>query len=297
MSQRNSQIQVPERGENEPDATAQQLEFIRQLIIGTSVQGFRFDYRKLGEAQAAAVINQLLLTRDASKVPVNTHTGPGCIGSIAILMRRLGTVVILLMFLAAIGGGVYLYFAVQKGDFRDFVEKMGLSMGEEITGEKQDAPPSNESKDDNLVDSLMFDGLKVPKNLSDLKPIDPREGLKPDNNSTPPSTTDPPPPVDPPDPQPSGPAFAHLDAIELMLVQLSQFTRSDYDQSIRAQSVKAMNNRLAKWSDTMAEVKEQSPELAKRIRDLVNNYGNADIDGPAMREEVNAIRDLMKTLD
>jgi len=305
MAQRKTQIQVPERGEQEADATAQQLQFIRQLVSGMSLRGFRFDYRRLGEDQAASVIDQLLAIRDASPGSVAAKSGRGCGGALLGVVK-FGVVAVILFTLIA--GGVY--FASLRGvdlgvDFSRFLPAFVSDRdGSETDEEGRDTPGDPAAADDtdqdtdngkNLVDSKLFPGLKVEQNPGGTdRAASPDTDLPPEDPNTP--------DADPANPtgDASSPAGAiprsDLDAIELMLVQLSQYSRSEYTQAIREKSVQAMNTRLAKWSDTMAAIEQADPELAGRIRGVVERYGRPTVDGEALREEINAIREMLGAL-
>lgn len=305
MPQRKTQIQVPERGEHEADATTQQLQFIRQLVSGMSLRGFRFDYRRLGEDQAASVIDQLLAIRDAAPESGPAKPARGCGGALLGLVK-FGVVVVVL--LALIAGGVY--FASLRGvdlgvDFSRFipafVSERGASDREE---EHRDTPGDGAAAGDtqpdpgsgkNLVDSELFPGLKIEQNPGDtdraaqpdIDPL-PDDAHAPGTGSANP-TGDAAPPTD-------AISRSDLDAIELMLVRLSQYSRSEYTQAIREKSVQAMNTRLAKWSDTMEAIEQANPELAGRIRAVVERYGRPTVDGEALREEINAIREMLGAL-
>lgn len=312
MPRQTADIQVPDRLADEPDASAEQLQVIRQLVTGMSLTGFRFDYRKLGSDQAAAVIDQLLKIRDAQGMTAATNTGRGCLGTLGAFIRGLGTVVISLLVLGVIGGGVFIYFNAESGNWRGYLEDLAdrvgveLDLGSDSVGDAVDeespageADPNAEQTDgdSDLVDSPLFEGLKVDgyptpggpdENSTRDKPDSDRHGDSGDTGTARTGSGD--------GPNLSTAARREIDAIELMLVQFSQFTRTDYSQSIRQSSVEGMNNHLAKLSTGMQAIEQREPALADRIKALVEAYGQEQINGQVMRDEVNAIREAIEKL-
>ncbi|MGB0768492.1 MAG: hypothetical protein ACPGYV_12375, partial [Phycisphaeraceae bacterium] len=102
MANRRTQIQIPDPDPGDPSATPQQLQTIRQLVAGMSLQGYRFDYRKLTATQAHAVIQQLhAMTQAPNQSNTNPPKGPGCIASIAKTTTTLIVAAVVLVVVAA----------------------------------------------------------------------------------------------------------------------------------------------------------------------------------------------------
>lgn len=312
MPPQTADIHVPDRLDDEPDASAEQLQVIRQLVTGMSLTGFRFDYRRLGSEQARSIIDQLLSIRDAQGMATERNTGRGCLGTLGAFIRGLGTAVIALLILGGIGVGVFIYFNAENGNLRGSLEDLADRVGVELdldSGSAGDAAddenPAGEAdpnaektgEDADLVDSPLFEGLKVERyptpdepdeNSTRDKPDSDRDGDSGDTGTARAGSND--------EPTLSTAARREIDAIESMLVQLSQFTRTDYSQSIRQSSVQGMKNHLATLSTGMQAIEQRDPALAKRIRALVEAYGQDQINGEAMRDEVNAIREVLEKL-
>lgn len=286
MAERLTSIQVPPRGDDEPPASAEQLQTIRAMVTGMSLSGFRFDYRKLGADQADAVIDALSRLRGASG-PAAPPSGGGCVTSLA---RGVVTLIVAAVVLAGVAGGGYLIYqkvnekpegggnqqAVQDPSDAQPQQPSGRTPGHSQQG--QTDPPGRESK--------FFDGLRVVDDPND--PLAQRD-LPPDTQTpgvTPPDRETPTPPAPRVDPR----VAAQLDDLEKLLAQLSQFTRKDYDQSIRQQSADLMQKNLSRLSEAMQAVSAADPALAERIRAAVAGYGAASLDGTKLRGEIDAIR-------
>ena len=287
MAQRRTPIQVPPRTDDEAPASAEQLQFIRQLVTGMSLQGFRFDYRKMGSDQAASVIDQLLEMRDASEVPrPGKQAGGGCVGAVMrAFARGVTTLIVAAVVLAGVAGGGYLIW--QKIN-----EEPGTNTSAQADADSASTADGG-SSDPNHKESKIFEGLYVEddappddpgdtgnRDHADRNPTDRPETGTPDTTPT----TDPTPPTDP--------AVAEqLDDLRLMLAQLKQFTRKDYDASIRGQSSAAMLRRLEQLPAVM---KQLDPAVAERIKQVVAGYSAAELDGQAMRAELDALLDVLK---
>lgn len=296
MPNASGSIRVPARGADEPAAEAEQLRRIRQLVSGMSLHGYRFDYRKLGRDQAQAVLTQLIELRNQGAYDMDDATGPGFIGR---LLRRLAKAATIIVVLCLIGAGVYVF--VLNGDPMGFYAQLMGDDQRDLVEEEQD-PAQGEGgltvdypDDENLVDSKLFHGLKVYRDpiagQADRAADDADGGGEAGNigdgsvvEGTDTAT------------RPTGPAISRsdLDALRSMLAKLRQFTRSDYPQSIRAQSVTGMQTRLEQYAQTLAAIEARDASLADGVRRVVAAYGEAQVDGQAMRD---TIGQLLERLD
>jgi hypothetical protein len=295
MADRRTPIQVPPRGDDEAPASPEQLQLIRQLVTGMSLTGFRFDYRKLGTAQAASVIDQLLQMRDADNIPTNKAKGGGCIGSLVRGTVRLTVfLVVLAIVLAGVAGGGYLiYQKMNETPSGVASDDAGDSDADEAGGALANARREK---------SKIFDGLYVEEDPND-KPGDAKDPeLFPDtpNGTTPrprpsaPRTDAPPTPK--PKPRFSSEAVKQWEELEEMLVKLKTYTRTESAQDLRVVSVQIMQKRLARLAAAMDAIASADPALAERVRELVAGYDDETIDGQAMRDEIDAIREAVDAL-
>lgn len=281
MPSNTTQIQVPDRLENDPPATPEQLQFIRQLVTGMSLHGFRFDYRRLGKHQAQVVTDQLLKMKDTqdNATPAKKK-GPSCM---IVLVRRMTMLIVWGTILAVVAAGGYaIYWRVSQTP---------SSTADNQTTEATDDAPSEED----LVDSKLFPGLKVQR--------DPNSAT--DTTKAPDTTTTPAPvPSTPPvaEPEPIADKLKEratrlqLDELDRLLVKLSQFTRNDYPQAIRIQSATGMTKAFSDMPQAMSAIQQLDATLPQRIRDVINRYSKAEIDAQAMRTELTAIRDAIKAM-
>lgn len=273
------QIHIPQRRDDDPPATAQQLKHIRQLVQGQSLQGYRFDYIKLSNTQAQAIIHQLTkMTEHTNTTPKNRKQAPGCISQI---VRSTTALVVWIIVLAGVAGGAYLiYWRVTQAPEQP--KTANQQPAEDLTSDDQ-------TQNQSTRPSTIFHGL----NASDNTPTQPST-----TNPTPtqPTITPPNPTINTPtNPSPAptpDPLLAQQrsDLLEL-LVKLSQYTRSDFAPSIRDQSSQAMHNKL----DTLTSLLNTlDPALTKRIRDAVTAFASPQLDSQALRDEIKAIRQALE---
>ncbi|MFN3169058.1 MAG: hypothetical protein ACE37H_18580 [Phycisphaeraceae bacterium] len=299
MADRRTPIQVPPRADDEAPASPEQLQLIRQLVTGMSLTGFRFDYRRLGTAQAASITDQLLQMRDASNIPSHKAGGSGCIGALVRGAVRLTvTLIVFAVVLAGVAGGGYLIY--QK------INETPGDVARDNADDRAGDEDGHASATGEREKSKMFDGLYVeddPRRERDTNNDADDPELFPD---TPTGTTPRPRPRDPrpdvgtpaPEPKPSFSAEAkkQWEDLELMLAQLKTYTRSESEQNLRAVSVQIMQQQLTRLSAVMEAIASADPALAQRVRRLVARYGDETIDGRAMRNEIDAIREQVDAL-
>ena len=288
MADKQTKIEIPERLEDEADATSEQLQFIRQLIGGMSLQGFRFDYRKLGKWQASAVIDQLLALNKEASEPTPTKPrkqGPGCIASFA---KGTTALIFWAVVLAGVAGGGYLiYWWMNKNP--QTAQNTAENPSEDGSSNPADTPTG--SPDGSARESSIFEGLGAsdpPRGQADNTPDQPDTPTQPDTNPTPEPET--------PDTTVDRAATMQLVELEQMLVKLSQFTRNDFAADVRAQSSDAMQRRLDGFSAALAALDKTDATLSSRIRAVVEAFAAAEVDGPALREEIKAIRKAIDAL-
>ena len=298
MAQRRTPIQVPTRQDDEAPASPEQLQFIRQLVTGMSLSGFRFDYRKLGTLQAASVIDQLLELREASGVPVSRSNNGGCIGSLVRGTVRLTvSLIVLAVVIAGVGVGGYLIY-----------QKMNESptAGDEARGAADSGDAGGSAGSTGGKREVEFFGHKIEVDDDGQGKPDQRENpedpdLFPDTpNGQVPKPREPGPVIPqitpPPKPRFSAEAIKQIEDLELLLAQLKTFTRKDTEQVYRAESVKWMQKKLESLSPMMDAITSAEPALSQRIRKVVADYAADEINGAAMREEIDAIREKLKAL-
>lgn len=285
MTAQQTQIQIPERRDDEPPATAEQLQLIRQLASGRSLQGYRFDYRKLGIEQAATVLQQLQAMTDQPNTPAKPRKqGPGCIASLA---KGTTALVVCAVVLAGIAlGGYLIYDHIQKNP-------QPTASNDNSTNDTPDAPESpadrpNTRDNNGSTGSKIFEGLGTSDTPSNPTP------------DTPDRTTDLPEPTPEP-PLPPAPTVDRdlvnqLAGLEKMLVQLSQFTRDDFALNIRNQSSQAMLNKLADYPRALAALDADDPTLSARIQAAIDAFAADQVDGPALRDDIKAIRTAIDRL-
>lgn len=299
MADRRTPIQVPPRADDEAPASPEQLQLIRQLVTGMSLTGFRFDYRKLGTAQAASITDQLLQMRDASNIPTNKAKGGGCIGALVRGTVRLTvTLIVFAIVLAGVAGGGYLIY--QK------INETPKGVASDDTDDQAEGEGGNASVTGEREKSKIFDGLYVeddPRNGRDTNNDADDPDLFPDTptGTTPkPRPSNPQPEIDTPAPKPkpaiSAEAKTQWADLKMMLAQLKTYARKDTEQKYRVTSVQIMQDRLKRLPAAMDAIASADPALAERIRKLVAGYGDETIDGQAIREEIDAIREKADAL-
>ena len=304
MTKQTAQIKVPDRLEGEPNASPEQLQLIRQLVTGMALQGFRFDYRKLGSTQAAFIIEQLLAFRNAQGMSIAKANNVGCTAMIANFIRRLGTVVILLLFLGVIGGGVYLYFLSGEGKLQTFLDNLSQDVGIDMglaseDEEKPDTDDTDSKQNSDLIDSPFFDSLKVQRNpdTNDTAGNSGSTGTgsqdDPANNDSP--DTRPTPPVEP-EPILNLAAKSEIREIEFVLLQLKDFSRRDHKQSDRQFAVTGIQRKLGSLTKGINAIQTLDPDLENRINAVITRYGQPQIDGQSLRDDIDSIREQINKL-
>lgn len=286
MTHRQTQINIPERREDEPPASADQLQRIRQLATGRSLQGYRFDYRKLGSNQATSILNQLQAMNDqTTPTPKPAKQGPGCVASLA--KGTTALIVWAIVIAGVTGGGYLIYNHIQNNP-------KPTASNENPDADPQDNPSTTNDRNDNptrSTGSTIFEGLGV----SDT----PTPPNAPTPNTTDRTTDTPKPspePTLPPAPTVDRDLINQLASLEEMLVKLSQYTRSDFAVSIRDQSSQAMQKKLDEYPKALAALDAADPTLSARIRAVIDAFAAPTVDGPALREDIKAIRDRIDKL-
>lgn len=287
MANRQTQIHIPEQIENEEPATAEQLQFIRQLVSGMSLQGFRFDYRKLGKWQASSVIDQLLELKNDQQTPAAPprKQGPGCVAS---LVRSTTALVVFLVVLAGVTGGAYLIYNHIQNNPKPSATADTDNPAEQA---EADRPNPSDRPGNNTTGSTIFEGLGVSD--SPTTPTDPAP-TRPDGTPqvTPPTTeTDP-----TPTPTAGRELTQQLASLEKLLVNLSQYTRNDFARDIREQSSQALHRNLDKYPQALAALDATDPTLSLRIRAAIDAFAGEQVDGPALREDIKALRSAIDAL-
>jgi hypothetical protein len=284
MAQR--QIQIPERREDEPPASPEQLARIRELTTGQALQGYRFDYRKLGTDQADAVLKQLHAMNEQQPAPTKPRKqGPGCFASLA---KGTTALIVWLVVLAGVAGGAYLiYWQMQQ------TPKTTESTDENPFEDQQanSNPDGSNNPGSNTRGSKIFEGLGV----SDDNPTSPDTDLPDPPDNTP--TIDPTPdPVTPPTPTVDRAVAQQLNNLEKMLVSLSQYTRNDFTADLRAASAEGMATKLQAFPQALSALKAIDPTIPPRIDAVIDAFASPTLDGPRLREEIKAIRAVIDTL-
>lgn len=284
MADHSTEIEIPERLDNEEPATSEQLQFIRQLVSGQSLQGYRFDYRKLGKWQASAVIDQLIAIRDASHIQTTPSParkqGPGCIASLA---KSTTALIFWAVILAGVAGGAYLiYNHIQSNP------KVTASTEENAPPDQQASsntpkPPNNSSR--TTTGSSIFEGLGVSDTPSPTPEPIPTPPDSPSTNPTPE-----PEPATPPAPTVARDLAQQLEGLEKMLVSLSQYTRNDFTPDLRAASAQGMTKKLDAFPKALCTLASIDPELPDRIRKTIETFASSEFDALALRNEIKAIR-------
>lgn len=284
MTSQQTQINIPERRDDEPPATAEQLQRIRQLATGRSLQGYRFDYRKLGHDQAATILNQLHAMTDQPNPSAPRKQGPGCIASLA---KGTTALIVWALVLAGVAGGAYLIYW-----------QMNQTPAPTDTAQNDDADPQNTPENPaNTTDnrgastgSTIFEGLGVSDSPNTPAPTPNTPGRTTD---TPDSATE---PTLPPTPTINRDLIKQLAGLEEMLVKLSQFTRSDFAADIRDQSSQAMQKKLADYPKALATLDQADPTLSLRIQAVIDAFAAPNLDGPALRDDIKSIREAINKL-
>lgn len=286
MPERQTQIQIPERNDDEPPASAEQLQLIRQLTTGLSLQGYRFDYRKLGNQQATTIIDQLLAMNDQqTPPPAPRKQGPGCVAS---LVRSTTALAVFLVVLAGVAGGAYLiYNHIQNNP------KPTATADTDNPAEQADTDRTNPSDrpGSTTTGSTIFEGLGVSD--SPTTPTDPAP-ITPDTTTDRPETTPTPDPT--PTPTVGRELTQQLAGLEKLLVNLSQYTRNDFARDIRDQSSQALYRNLDTYPQALAALDATDPTLSLRIRAAIDAFAAQQVDGPALREDIKALRSAIDAL-
>ena len=287
MAERQTQIQIPERAPDEPPATAEQLQVIRQLSQGRSLQGYRFDYRKLGYHQAATITKQLqAMTMTDQPTPSirPTKQGPGCIASLA---KGTTALIVFAVVLAGVAGGAYLIY--------NHIQNNPKPTASNTTPDPQDNPenPADRSNTPNTTGSTIFEGLDA----SDTPdpPIDPASDPQTPNRTTEPEPQTPE-TAEPPAPTVDRSMLRQLAGLEDMLVKLSQYTRSNFAPDIRAQSSQAMHKKLVDYPDALAALDAADPTASLRIRAVIDAFAADQLDGLALRQDIKTLRQAIEKL-
>lgn len=288
MAERRTQIQIPSRGEDEPDAAPAQLQRIRELTTGLALHGFRFDYRKLGQRQADAILRQLIAANDAQNTGAKRHKPRlGCVTRVA---KGATAMTVWLVVLAGIAGAGYLIYsqvnrAPQGVTVSD--EKDAAEIESNDTGGDPDALPGTR-------ESMIFDGLRVAEDGGDGEAPGAALPSLADSESgaTPPAAGPAPPPLLADDPE----AKQQLVGLEKMLVSLSQFTRSDFAADLRVRSAQGMQTKLDAYPRALAQLDQADPSLTPRIRAAIQTFARDRYDEQALREEIQAIRQAIQGL-
>lgn len=285
MAQRQTQIQIPNRREDEPPASADQLQRIRELTVGSSLHGYRFDYRKLGTRQAQSILQQLLAMNDqqASSNPTRKK-GPGCIASLA---KSVTALIVWAGILACVAGGGYLIYWRMNQTPPPTASTDANTPSDNASPDDPDA--SNASG--NTRKSIMFEGLDA---VDDRPPADPID--RPTDNT--PDLAQPTPTPDPIPPTPTvDPDLAkQLVGLEKLLVSLSQYTRNDFAPDLRARSSEGMQKKLDAYPQALAALDAIDPTLSRRIRAAIDAFAADNLDGSALREEIKSIRQALDQL-
>ena len=287
MADRQTQIQIPERAEDEPPATAEQLQLIRQLTTGLSLQGYRFDYRKLGSAQATIILNQLQQMNDQQTTSSPPRKqGPGCVAS---LVRSTTALVVWLVVLAGVVGGAYLIYNHIQNNPKPTATTDDNAPDDQTNTDNPS--PADKPNDGRTTGSTIFEGLGVSGSPS--TPTDPK-------TDTPDGTTDQPQPSPTPDPTPTPTVdremTQQLAGLEKLLVNLSQYTRNDFAQDIREQSSQALLRNLDTYPRALAALDAADPTLSLRIRAVIDAFAAEKIDGPALRKDIKTLRNAIDAL-
>lgn len=283
MAQR--QIQIPERRENEPPASPEQLARIRELTSGQSLQGYRFDYRKLGKDQADAVLKQLHAMNEQQPAPNKpAKQGPGCIVSLA---KGTTALTVWLVVLAGVAGGGYLiYWQINQAPKTTESTEENPLEGEQA-GRNPDAPNKPER---NTRGSAIFEGLGV----SDDTPTPP--GIGTNRPETPGTNPGPAPEPTPPTPTVDREIAQQLKDLEEMLVSLSQYTRNDFAPGLRVRSAEGMMKKLEAFPKALSALKAIDPTIPPRIDAVIDAFAAPEVDGPGLRDEIKAIRQAIGKL-
>jgi hypothetical protein len=276
------QIQIPERRADEPPATPEQLALIRQLTAGLSLQGYRFDYRKLGLDQANTILKQLNAMNDQQTTPTKpAKQGPGCIASLA---KGTTALIFWAVILAAVaGGGYFIYDYINKNPKP--TANPDANAPDQQASTDTPNPPDRETRG-----STIFEGLGV----SDTPRTDATPADKPDQPATDPKTR--PDPVTPTPPTVDAELAQQLQDLEEMLVSLSQYTRNDFAADIRARSAQGMQNKLEAFPQALSALQKIDPTLPPRIRAVIDAFGADQFDGLSLRNEIKSIREAIDTL-
>lgn len=277
----NREIQIPERREGEPPATAEQLAYIRQLTAGLSLQGYRFDYRKLGQTQASAILQQLSNMNDQQTTPPPARKqGPGCIASLA---KGTTALIFWAVILAGVAGGGYLIYNHIQSNPKPTASTEDNAPPDQQASSNTPKPPNNSSRP--TTGSSIFEGLGVSDTPSpDPEPIP----SPPDSPST--NPTPEPEPVTPPAPTVDRDLAQQLEGLEKMLVSLSQYTRNDFTPDLRAASAQGMTKKLDAFPKALSTLASIDPELPDRIRKTIETFASSEFDALALRNEIKAIR-------
>eukprot|EP00752_Nemacystus_decipiens_P017089 g15306.t1 len=275
-------IQIPERADDEPPASAGQLQIIRQLSQGRSLQGYRFDYRKLGTDQAATIIDQLQTMNDQpTPSPRPSKQGPGCIVS---LVKGTTALVVWVVVLAVVAGAGYLiYNHIQNNPKPTTSSSDGPIDPQDNT---DDAEPLS------TTGSTIFEGLDV-SGTPDTTPASAPDKPERDAQPVPPA----PKPAEPPAPVVDRELAQQLASLKEMLVKLSQYTRGEFAPEVRTRTSQIMLRTLDKYPKALAALDAADPTTSQRIRTAINAFAADQLDGPGLREDLKPLRQAIEALE
>lgn len=285
MASRKTTIDVPDRKPDEAPATAEQLQIIRHLVAGMSLQGFRFDYRKLGQSQASAVLVQLQQLKEAEDYDpvVRKKKGPG------FMTKLIKNVVVLLFVLAFVGGGGYAiyYIATNKTDSS---KQANNASGQDQDKDKPADTDTKAGSTKKRSGEITLFGL--PGSDDEPSDTDPgntagdptlTQGTPGPNDATLPG-------VDPVKPIEARKREKQIQTLRGILVWVSANTDRTDDLSTRKDISERMTQKLDEMPELMGAIERVNPTLAQRIRTVVKAYGEADIDYAATNAESISVR-------
>lgn len=225
------------------------------------------------------------------------HTGPGYITKFIDGTTKL---VILLLTLAAIAGvGYYLYtnpetlnqLTAKTEEQPHQSNPLQDQAQPKTAGQTPEADDTKTNPNDGHDEINFFDDLGTPRNPP--PPDAPTQATQ-----TPEHTAPEPKPAPVPNPitaETNLETLNQIDSLEKLLVQLSQFTRKEYPQTIRANSVDGMTKALNQFPDALQIIKARNPTLADQITNVINQYAQPTIDAKAMRNQIKRIREQLNT--
>jgi len=100
-------IEIPERFEDEPDATDRQIRFIGHLLDEVEAEGFSYDITSLGKWQASSLINRLLEIQGGELIDRITINDTEHKSSRSLKWLILLIILIFVLLLIIFGGGCW----------------------------------------------------------------------------------------------------------------------------------------------------------------------------------------------